>query len=98
MSVEAKRLTTIWSKYLKLVDILDGIMSEHGTLPQSYWNPQDTQEMDVLTSTLKTVGDLQANEKRIVENFNKLLESTNAWISAGNSIDRYGSMRGLKKM
>lgn len=98
MSAEATRLKKIWSKYLKLVDILDGIMSERGSLPQSYWKTQDAEEMDVLTATLKTVGDLQANEKRIVENFNKLLDSTNAWISAGNSIDRYGSMRGLKKM
>lgn len=98
MSVEAKRLKAIWSKYLKLVDILDGIISENGSLPRSYWKSEDIKEMDDLTESSKTLGDLQRNESRIVKNFNNLLESTNAYISVGHSIDRYGSMRGLKKM
>lgn len=85
-------LINLWNNYLKLIDIIDGILSEHGELSTRYWVDGLENEIDDITSNIKTVGDIYNNKQRIVSNFHKLMGGIKGWISEGKSISRYGSL------
>lgn len=88
-------LIIFWSEYLKLVDIIDGIISEHGELSESYWKTGLEDELDEITSTIKTSKDIFDNKQRIIDNFKSLKDGIDGWISEGKSIARYGDLSNI---
>lgn len=90
-------LINLWNNYLKLVDIIDGIISEHGELLTRYWKDGLEEELDDIISNTKTTKDIFNNKQRIIDNFNKLMDGIDGWISEGKSISRYGSLSKIDK-
>jgi hypothetical protein len=89
---ESNDLKNFWNNYLKLVDIIDGIISEEGELSTRYWKDGLEEELDNITSTIKTIKDISDNKQNIINNFKSLIDGINGWISEGKSISRYGSL------
>lgn len=81
-----------WDNYIKLVNIIEGIISEHGNLSTSYWKDGVEKEMEDITFFVLTTDDVVKYEKRIKTNFNLLLDGLSGWASEGKSISRYGSL------
>lgn len=90
-------LINLWNNYLKLVDIIDGIISEEGELSTGYWKEGLEEELDDITLNTKTIKDIFNNKQRIIENFNMLMDGIDGWISEGKSISRYGSLSKINK-
>ena len=90
-------LITLWNNYLKLVDIIDGIISEEGELSTRYWKDGLEEELDEITSNTKTTKDIFNNKQKIINNFNMLMDGIDGWISEGKSISRYGSLSKINK-
>lgn len=90
-------LINLWNNYLKLVDIIDGIISEHGELSTRYWKDGLEEELDDITSNTKTTKDIFNNKQRIINNFNMLMDGIDGWLSEGKSISRYGSLSKINK-
>ena len=85
-------MLNLWNNYMKLVDIIDGILSEHGELSDSYWKPNTETDLDQITSTVKNVKDINYNQQKIKDNFNNLIDGINGWLSAGHDITKYGNL------
>ena len=81
-----------WGEYVKLVNIMEGIISEHGDLSLRYWQKGVEQEMEDITFFVLTTDDVVKHEKRIKANFNLLLDGLSGWASEGKSFSRYGSL------
>lgn len=90
----------LWDAYIKFVDGIDGIISEHGELSDSYWKEGTEAELDSITGSIKTVGDVQKNRERIIDNATALLDGLIGTLASGRiSEDRYfqpGAVNGLK--
>jgi hypothetical protein len=83
----------LWNNYLSLVDIIDGVISEYGELPSSYWQDNCQQDLDNITSEQNvTVQYISDNETKIKTNFKELMDGLNGWMGAGNGISKYGSL------
>lgn len=90
-------LVKMWNNYMKLVDIIDGIISEHGELPDNYWSDDCDSDLDFLTDAEITVDYIRDNIELIKKNFNDLLDGLSGWVASGHDIDRYGSLNGIDK-
>lgn len=89
-------LINLWNEYLKLVDIIDGILSEHGELSDAYWQTGLAEELDSITEVVKTTKDVSDNKERIIKNAKSLLDGLTGWDEAGKSLSRYGSLLSIK--
>lgn len=87
-------LVDIWNEYIKLVDIIDGIISENGELSDSYW--QTGVEQNIITD-ISTVQQIFDRQDEIIKNFNDLYDGLQGWISAGHNISRYGNINKINK-
>ena len=85
----------MWNEYMKLVDILDGIISEYGELSSSYWKAGAETRLDDLTTKIRTVGDIERNRKQIIDSFKELMDGLNGWMS-GHDVSRYGRPASIK--
>jgi len=90
-------LIDLWNNYAELVDIIDGIISEHGELSDSYWQTNVENDLDLITNQDITPEYIERNKEEIIKNFKELWDGLIGWSSAGNSIERYGSLKGIKK-
>ena len=91
-----------WNAYLEFVEGIDGIISEYGALPTSYWKNGVQDELDSITGTVKTKSDIIANKARIINSATDLLDGLTGIIGSGKiSEDRYfkpGAIAGIRKM
>ena len=90
-----KQAITFWSEYIKLVDIMDGIISEHGELSLRYWKKGVETEMEDITFMVLTTDDVVRHKDRITANFKLLMDGLNGWASEGRSVSRYGSLSNI---
>lgn len=90
-------LEDIWDNYLKLADIIDGIISEEGELSTRYWKNGVEDELYDILDSVKIVGDILDNKQRIINNFNMLMDGLDGWKSEGKSLSRYGSLSKINK-
>lgn len=81
-----------WGEYVKLVNIIEGIISEYGDLPNEYWQKGVQREMEDITFFVLTVDHVVKYKKRIIANFNLLFDGLDGWSSEGKSISKYGSL------
>lgn len=81
-----------WGEYVKLVNIMEGIISEYGDLSLKYWQKGVQQEMENITFFVLSVDDVVKHKKRIIANFNLLFDGLDGWACEGKSISKYGSL------
>lgn len=94
---ESEELIRKWNKYMDLVEIIDGILSEQGELPGSYWQSNVESDLDQLTST-KNVNPyyIKDNYELIKKNFEEIMDGLEGW-QINNDIGKFGSLRGINK-
>jgi hypothetical protein len=85
----------MWNEYMKLVDILDGIISEHGELSNSYWKSGAEDRLNELTAKIRTVSDIENNRNQIINSFKELMDGLNGWMG-GHDVSRYGRPASIK--
>ena len=81
----------------KLIDIINGIISENGRLSNSFWKDNMEEELDEIASTIKTIDDIRKNKDKIIKNFNDLLDGLNGWTIGGRNISKFGSISNIDK-
>ncbi len=88
----------LWNEYMKLVNIADGLMSEVGDLPKSYWKSNVQKDMDALTSGSITPEYIKGKEKEIKKNAKELIDGFNGYFGSMDpkSAKKYGSFGGIK--
>lgn len=80
----------LWNTYMSIIDGIDGIISEHGELNDSYWKPDVETELNEITDSVKTVDDVKKNKDRIMTNLKDLLDGLEGVMQSGSiSVDRY---------
>ena len=91
-----------WNVYLEFVEGIDGIISEYGALPTSYWKNGVQDELDSITESVKTKAGIIANKVRIINNATDLLDGLTGIIGSGKISEyRYfkpGAIAGIRKM
>jgi hypothetical protein len=87
----------IWNEYVKLVDIIDGILSEHGELSSRYWIDSAYDELEDITNADVTIEYITSNLSRIRQNFKDLWDGLEGWSISGHSVERYGNMYEIDK-
>ena len=80
----------LWNTYMSIIDGIDGIISEHGELNDSYWKDGVEEELDEITSDTQTVADVKKNKERIIANLKDLLDGLDGVIQSRSiSVDKY---------
>lgn len=92
-------LVDIWNEYLKLVDIIDGIISENDGLSDSYWKAGVEEELNKITNEyqISTAKQIFDHHDEIIKNFNDLYDGLQGWTGAGHNISRYGNINKINK-
>lgn len=88
----------IWNEYIKLVDIIDGIISEHGELPIAYWKDGVETKMDEITKDyqISTPESITPVLSEIKQNFKDLYDGLTGWVSSGHDVTRYGNYNSIQ--
>lgn len=88
----------IWNEYIKLVDIIDGIISEHGELPIAYWKDGVETKMDEITKDyqISTPESITPVLSEIKQNFKDLYDGLTGWYMSGHDVSRYGNYNGIQ--
>jgi hypothetical protein len=88
----SKQIFEFWDEYIKLVNIIQGIVSEYGELSTSYWQKGVETEMEDILFMVLTTDHVVKYKKRIITNFNLLMDGLSGWASEGRSVSKYGSL------
>jgi hypothetical protein len=84
---------THYLDYLKLANLLEGIYSEYGELPKSYFNKNAFDLMTEITARINPdIKFFKENLKLMKLSFKNLYTSLRAWEAAGHGIERYGDL------
>ncbi|MCX6304398.1 MAG: hypothetical protein NT040_05485 [Bacteroidetes bacterium] len=90
-----KTIIQLWNEYLSLVDIIRGVISEHGILPDSYWNPCAQSEMQVILANDTNIDVISKNQKLIIKSFRDLWDGLSGFIAGGNNVSRFGPIENI---
>lgn len=98
------QLIELWNAYLSVIDGIDGIISEHGELPDSYFLPNVESDLDNITSGVEpkypdALDDIARLESDIIQNSKDILDGLDGAIGSGRySEDRYFQTGSIEKL
>ena len=73
----------IWNQYLKLVSIIDGIISENGELSDSLWREGVESKLDELTNGDVNLNFIKTHIDEIIQNYKDLYDGLEGWYMEG---------------